>query len=219
MPYILRYFLINFLVFECTRFTLSSPSFFRTVYIYLFKLPLYCLLNHFFIFICFYFLSFPYSLYCFLIFILFFFILFFFNLFFLCCSCSCSCSSCYCSSCSCSSSSSLFLQLVWKVDGRSRTAVRPLSCSPDVLPSVHGSSFFQRGDTHVLCTTTLGTRADGKSQFPLNGAEEEKNEMFYLHYDFPPYCTGETGTFTTQLLFTDIDVIVLVSYCCCCCYR
>ena len=83
----------------------------------------------------------------------------------------------------------------FQVDGRSRTAVRPLTCSPDVLPSVHGSSFFQRGDTHVLCTTTLGTRTDAKTYFPINGAKEEKNEMFYLHYDFPPYCTGETGTF------------------------
>ena len=89
----------------------------------------------------------------------------------------------------------IYFIFLLKVDGRSRTAVRTLACSPDVLPSVHGSSFFQRGDTHVLCTTTLGTRMDAKTYFPINGAKEEKSEMFYLHYDFPPYCTGETGTF------------------------
>jgi polyribonucleotide nucleotidyltransferase len=66
----------------------------------------------------------------------------------------------------------------------------------DVLPSVHGSSIFQRGDTHVLCTTTLGAKENAKVYYPLNGQKDEKTEMFYLHYDFPPYCTGETGNST-----------------------
>ena len=47
-----------------------------------------------------------------------------------------------------------------RVDGRTATELRPISCAPAVLPSVHGSAYFARGDTHVLCTTTLGSRED-----------------------------------------------------------
>jgi len=47
-----------------------------------------------------------------------------------------------------------------RVDGRLASELRPIKCSPDVLPHMHGSSFFARGDTHVLCTTTLGSRID-----------------------------------------------------------
>ena len=87
--------------------------------------------------------------------------------------------------------------LVQRVDGRGLTQLRPLGSFVDVLPIVHGSSFFQRGDTHVLCTVTLGGKQDAKRHLLLNGMSEEQNEMFYLHYDFPPYCTGDVGNATS----------------------
>jgi polyribonucleotide nucleotidyltransferase len=85
-----------------------------------------------------------------------------------------------------------------RADGRNLNQLRDLSCHPDILPSVHGSAFFRRGDTHVLCTTTLGSlEKSSKITFPVNGGPE-KTENFFLHYDFPPYCTGELGNATAQ---------------------
>lgn len=78
-------------------------------------------------------------------------------------------------------------------DGRKTTELRPIVSSLDVLPCVHGSSYFCRGDTHVICSTTLGSYDDGKEYMPLNGLGVEKRGFFMLQYDFPPYCTGELG--------------------------
>lgn len=80
-------------------------------------------------------------------------------------------------------------------DGRGLTDVRPITSHHDVLPTVHGSSFFQRGDTHVLATVTLGPRDDARVTECLLG-RGELTHHFFLHYDFPPYCTGEIGNAT-----------------------
>lgn len=88
-----------------------------------------------------------------------------------------------------------------RIDGRSLEDVRPLSSQVDVLPVVHGSSFFCRGDTHVLATTTLGPQGDTRYQDALDGSTMDIDGIshnFYLHYDFPPYCTGEVGSLSTN---------------------
>lgn len=77
-------------------------------------------------------------------------------------------------------------------DGRKVNNLRPIASEINVLPTVHGSAYFCRGDTNVLCTTTFGPLRDAMEVSPLNG-RPKKTEYFYLHYDFPPYCTGETG--------------------------
>eukprot|EP01041_Mallomonas_annulata_P004340 gene4340-8637_t len=82
-----------------------------------------------------------------------------------------------------------------RADGRSHGETRSLGGATGVLPVLHGSSFFMRGDTHVLCTTTLGSRTDNKVFLPISGGPE-KAQNFFLHYDFPPYCTGEVGNAT-----------------------
>jgi polyribonucleotide nucleotidyltransferase len=66
----------------------------------------------------------------------------------------------------------------------------------EVLPTVHGSSYFARGDTHVLSTVTLGSYKDRRTTLPVDGTGEEKEQTFMLHYDFPPYSTGEMGNAT-----------------------
>ena len=74
-------------------------------------------------------------------------------------------------------------------DGRAIDEVRQVTCTPGMIPEpVHGSAFFTRGDTHVLCSVTLGSKNDGK----LSNYSTTQN--FFLHYDFPPYCTGTTGS-------------------------
>eukprot|EP00981_Chlorochromonas_danica_P000644 scaffold143_cov173-Ochromonas_danica.AAC.20 len=83
-----------------------------------------------------------------------------------------------------------------RVDGRSPNQLRPISCMKEVLPTVHGSSYFARGDTHVICTTTLASAEQCRELVPLFGNGEEEKQYFILHYDFPPYCTGETGNST-----------------------
>ena len=80
---------------------------------------------------------------------------------------------------------------VRRSDGRSTNEVRPISSAVEVLPTVHGSSYFARGDTHVLSTVTLGSLENAKAYIPLDGSGEEKKHTFMLHYDFPPYSTGE----------------------------
>ena len=84
---------------------------------------------------------------------------------------------------------------VLRPDGRGMHEVRPITSHHDVLPVVHGSSFFQRGDTHVLATITLGPREDARTTECLQG-RGELTHHFFLHYDFPPYCTGEIGNAT-----------------------
>jgi len=73
-------------------------------------------------------------------------------------------------------------------DGRTEGELRPLESSVAVLPRVHGSAFFQRGETQAICVTTLGT---GRDEQIVDGLTEEYSKKFMLHYNFPPLCTGE----------------------------
>ncbi len=76
-----------------------------------------------------------------------------------------------------------------RIDGRVSTTIRPIECEVGLLPRVHGSAMFQRGETQAIVTTTLGTSSDEQKIDALIG-ESWKN--FMLHYNFPPYSTGET---------------------------
>jgi len=73
-------------------------------------------------------------------------------------------------------------------DGRSALDIRELLCEVGVLPRVHGSALFQRGETQSLCVITLGT---GRDEQIVDGLGEEYSKKFMLHYNFPPLCTGE----------------------------
>ena len=75
-----------------------------------------------------------------------------------------------------------------RLDGRKTTEIRPIWCEIDYLPSVHGSSIFTRGETQALATVTLGTSRDANK---IDMPSFEGEESFYLHYNFPPFCTGE----------------------------
>ncbi len=77
-----------------------------------------------------------------------------------------------------------------RIDGRDRFTVRALAMSAGVLPRTHGSALFTRGETQVLAVTTLGT---GKDYQIIDAVEGEWHEHFMFHYNFPPYCVGETG--------------------------
>ncbi|MBI5358462.1 polyribonucleotide nucleotidyltransferase [Candidatus Amesbacteria bacterium] len=75
-------------------------------------------------------------------------------------------------------------------DGRKLDEIRPLYCEVGVLPRVHGSAIFQRGQTQALTVTTLGAPSLGQS---LESAEGESVKRYMHHYNFPPFSTGETG--------------------------
>jgi len=77
-----------------------------------------------------------------------------------------------------------------RIDGRNTTSVRPISIKVGILPRAHGSALFTRGETQALVVSTLGTSRDGQIIDALSG---EYIERFMLHYNFPPYATGETG--------------------------
>jgi len=77
-----------------------------------------------------------------------------------------------------------------RIDGRTTTEIRPISCEVAFLPRAHGSGLFTRGETQVLATVTLGTGDDEQFIDALEGLVKKK---FMLHYNFPPFCVGETG--------------------------
>ncbi|MBD8512826.1 polyribonucleotide nucleotidyltransferase [Photobacterium sp. WH77] len=77
-----------------------------------------------------------------------------------------------------------------RIDGREKDMVRALDVRTGVLPRTHGSSLFTRGETQALVSATLGTQRDAQILDELTG---ERKEHFLLHYNFPPYCVGETG--------------------------
>ena len=77
-----------------------------------------------------------------------------------------------------------------RIDGRDNRTVRPISIETGVLPRTHGSTLFTRGETQALVTTTLGTERDAQI---IDALEGEYREPFLLHYNFPPFCVGETG--------------------------
>ncbi len=75
-----------------------------------------------------------------------------------------------------------------RLDGRKTDEIRPIWSEVDYLPSTHGSSIFTRGETQALATVTLGTSRDANK---IDMPSYEGEESFYLHYNFPPFCTGE----------------------------
>ena len=77
-----------------------------------------------------------------------------------------------------------------RIDGRNTRTVRPISIRPTLLPRVHGSVLFTRGETQSIVTTTLGT---GQDEQRIDALQGEYTERFMLHYNFPPFSTGETG--------------------------
>jgi polyribonucleotide nucleotidyltransferase len=77
-----------------------------------------------------------------------------------------------------------------RIDGRNTRAVRPISCEVGVLRRAHGSALFTRGETQALAVATLGT---GQDEQIIDALEGEYRENFMLHYNFPPYSTGEAG--------------------------
>ena len=81
-----------------------------------------------------------------------------------------------------------------RIDGRSLSDVRPIKCEVGILPRVHGSALFTRGETQALVTTTLGTSDDEQRIESLEGL---KRQRFMLHYNFPPFSVGETGRIGT----------------------
>ena len=77
-----------------------------------------------------------------------------------------------------------------RIDGRDTRTVRPIHIRTGVLPRVHGSALFTRGETQALVITTLGTARDAQI---IDAIQGERREHFMLHYNFPPFCVGETG--------------------------
>ena len=75
-----------------------------------------------------------------------------------------------------------------RLDGRKTSEIRPIWCEVDYLPSAHGSSIFTRGETQALATATLGTSKEANI---IDLPTDQDEERFYLHYNFPPFSTGE----------------------------
>ncbi|HLF29915.1 MAG TPA: polyribonucleotide nucleotidyltransferase, partial [Xanthomonadales bacterium] len=80
-----------------------------------------------------------------------------------------------------------------RIDGRDLSTVRPISVECGILPRTHGSALFTRGETQAIVTTTLGTMRDSQIIDAVTG---EYKDPFMLHYNFPPFCVGETGMMT-----------------------
>ncbi len=77
-----------------------------------------------------------------------------------------------------------------RIDGRDTRTVRPIDIQVGLLPRTHGSALFTRGETQAIVVTTLGTGRDAQI---IDALEGERKDPFMLHYNFPPYCVGETG--------------------------
>ena len=87
-------------------------------------------------------------------------------------------------------SRNLILEKSIRIDGRKLDEVRPIDCEAGILPRTHGSGLFTRGETQVLSSVTLGTEDDAQMLDNLSGVDKKR---FLLHYNFPPFCVGETG--------------------------
>jgi len=77
-----------------------------------------------------------------------------------------------------------------RIDGRDTKTVRPITIKTGLLPRTHGSALFTRGETQALVVTTLGTERDAQI---IDALDRSYRESFMLHYNFPPFCVGETG--------------------------
>ncbi|RJQ64629.1 MAG: polyribonucleotide nucleotidyltransferase [Stygiobacter sp.] len=80
-----------------------------------------------------------------------------------------------------------------RLDGRNTKQIRPITCELGLLPRVHGTALFTRGETQSLTTLTLGTKQDEQI---IDGLQDEYKKRFLLHYNFPPFSVGETGRFS-----------------------
>lgn len=78
-----------------------------------------------------------------------------------------------------------------RLDGRGHDDIRPIQAEVSILPRAHGSALFTRGETQAIGTVTLGTKSDIQELDAVTGGVDEKR--FMVHYNFPPYCTGEIG--------------------------
>ncbi len=90
----------------------------------------------------------------------------------------------------------LILDKHYRADGRQIDEIRPLSAEVAVLPVVHGSALFSRGETQALVLATLGNEKDAQEEDDLTGNGGSKVDRFYLHYNFPNYSVGEVGRIT-----------------------
>ena len=79
-----------------------------------------------------------------------------------------------------------------RIDGRDNRTIRPIHIEASVLPRTHGSAIFTRGETQAIVVATLGNDRDAQL---LDAAQGESRDRFMLHYNFPPYCVGETGMY------------------------
>ena len=77
-----------------------------------------------------------------------------------------------------------------RIDGRTLRMIRPITVAAGLLPRVHGSALFTRGETQAIATCTLGSERDAQTFEDMTGTRADR---FILHYNFPPYCVGETG--------------------------
>jgi len=77
-----------------------------------------------------------------------------------------------------------------RIDGRDLKTVRPINVEVGIMPRAHGSAVFTRGETQAIVVTTLGTGRDAQI---IDAIEGERKEPFMFHYNFPPFCVGETG--------------------------
>ncbi|MBQ9274616.1 MAG: polyribonucleotide nucleotidyltransferase [Succinivibrio sp.] len=77
-----------------------------------------------------------------------------------------------------------------RIDGRERRMIRPITIATGILPRTHGSALFTRGETQSIGTCTLGSERDAQTFEDMSGV---RTDRFILHYNFPPYCVGETG--------------------------
>ena len=77
-----------------------------------------------------------------------------------------------------------------RIDGRSLRMIRPITVATGILPRVHGSALFTRGETQAIAACTLGSERDAQTFEDMTGS---RSDRFILHYNFPPYCVGETG--------------------------
>jgi len=77
-----------------------------------------------------------------------------------------------------------------RIDGRRLSEIRPITCEAGILPRTHGSALFTRGETQVLAVVTFGTSEDEQK---INSLTGETYKSFMLHYNFPPFCTGEVS--------------------------
>ncbi len=77
-----------------------------------------------------------------------------------------------------------------RIDGRTLSEIRAISVQTGLLPRAHGSAVFTRGETQAIVATTLGTERDAQI---IDGLDHDFKDQFMLHYNFPPFCVGETG--------------------------